>query len=495
MSLIDQLKSALNETSSAGERAILFSPVDPERMRKKLKIEERGKEDGLANFPPPEASNWSATELSIQGEIAEVQQTYLREHEEQQQAYLRRYHSIVESWELDRLADEEKSLLGGLKVDDIANDADLYAKAEDLKARSNELWSFRVKNSLTGRLPEKHKTAAESLIKLFTLFLIEVGVSFFLIRETGETTMIFILAVIYCAINCGIPFFLGPLFAPAFNPGLGRKFDSRRIFSCATILATGLIILFVNTGMGHYRAASMELAQRADGTTLSTSIEKIEALQQESLELGRLALERSMADGMLFPDLISLMLFMVGLLCSVLAGHEGMARADRFPGYTKLSQSFKEAYSNYEELLEDCADRIKSEREKASRKLKALKQALTTSLEKAPAIAEASAGTTRKLEQSLRVLSSRYQELIGEYRAANARARSEPLPAYFALPVELSSPSRQPPDFGMIPKERATQVIQRIEIALRDLHNEVDTEIAKLPRAEAVIGSYPLRIE
>jgi len=494
MSLIDQLKSALNETSSAGERAILFSPVDPERMRKKLKVEERGKEDGLANFPAQDASSLSATELSIHGEFTEIQQTYLREHEEQQQAYIKRFHAIVESWELDRIADEEKNLLGGLKVDDIANDADLYAKAEDLKAKSNELWSFRVRNSLTGRLPEKQKSAANSLSKLFTLFLIEVVASFFLVRETGDPIMIFLLAVAYCGINCGFPFFLGPSLAPAFDEGRDKAFDSRRIFSCAMLAACGLILLFINTGMGHYRAAAMELAQRAQSTATS-NFEQLADLQRESLAIGQVALERTLSQGLLFPDLISFMLFMVGVFCGVLAAYEGISRADRFPGYTKLSRSFTEAYESYEDLLGDCADRIKSEREKASQKLKALKRALTASLEKAPAIIEASRGTTRKLEQALMVLSSRHHQLIGEYRAANAKARSEPSPAYFSSAPELPIPSFEPPDFGAIPRDRAAQVIGRIERALVDLHKQVDREIEKLPRTEDVITSYPLRIE
>jgi hypothetical protein len=136
-----------------------------------------------------------------------------------------------------------------------------------------------------------------------------------------------------------------------------------------------------------------------------------------------------------FPsiDFMSLVLFFVGLGCSVIAFWKGYAVDDKHPGYGDMDRAYKAA----EDAFAQAKDRTFKEAEAAVRKLanevENLRNQIVAEQRNVSALKAKAQSCHTSLVNAMTAIQSELNLAIETYRAANRATRATTAPAYFSV--------------------------------------------------------------
>ena len=194
-------------------------------------------------------------------ELQRTQQLYVNTHDRQQATYLTRVSALANEWRLDAIENEEEERVNKVLARATEQANEILRPLENLRAAGRELIQYRKEHGLMGRLPEEVSTSKVVTV-LIIVMAVELIVSFFLIKESGDPQQQVVLALIFAALNSFVPAGLGKsAIILNYRWGLRRAFDIAKVFGWLILCLSVGIGIVINLMMAHYRALSMELAE------------------------------------------------------------------------------------------------------------------------------------------------------------------------------------------------------------------------------------------
>jgi len=463
-----------------------FPPIHHQTIADNLKIDEKGKNDGEHDLPKSDATQLSATELSIQTEIEKHQKNYIDTYLAHLEIAKSRYSEFTQLWDLNLITNQENKLVDEVIGKGKSIAGTLYETSSDLVNYAKELKKFREYHSLKHRQPIKKNQWNVYLILLLAFFL-ETAVTFFLTREGGNTTTTITIAVVYCLINCGIPFYFSKFVKWVnYNPS---EYQNFKIAGWVILAGLLFVIVFFNLGMGHYRSAAIDFTA-APATSIADIFQNI----QEQDNLINMAWANLLENPIGITGLLSWSLIIVGLFCAIISFYDGFTYKDVYPNYLELSEKFKDAFDSYEADIEETLDELNELREGGVREIDDLGALMTASFKDAPRVIAEITASREACKEAINNIENVFNLLCRQYQMENQKFRTSDTPSYFEKPLPFKLAIV--PEIGIEeknPDEKA--LIGRVKDFSEKLHAEYTQLITSIKTSENVLGdNQPLEI-
>lgn len=278
----------------------------------------------------------------------------------------------------------------------------LQGKRVEAEKRRTDLARFRTDNDLD-RSPH-YPEAGWKVFWWGLVAILFVGESFansiFLARgQSGGLLGAYAIAFGISLANL-IPPFLG--FGP-YSRNLSHVRRARKIRAgLATAIYIALVVI-LNLGVAHYREVSGELIGDA-------GVEVVRRMGEAPLNL---------------QDAESWLLFVIGIILSIIAFFDGWKLDDAYPGYGKLDRIMRKAREDYLDARNDVADELAEIRDESLDKARRI----SADVRKQPQERRRVALNCRRLcdafERHVEDVQEVGSTLINEYREANRRARPD----------------------------------------------------------------------
>jgi len=261
-----------------------------------------------------------------------------------------------------------------------------------------------------------------SLLILFVA--IETGVNAFFYEGSSGLLGGAIVALSVAVVNMGIAAGLGGLCRYSNLPDTTSKIIGYG--SLTTFLITGVVL---NLIFATFRVQYQLVQQKAvnDGLDEPTTVMMVDAFRSAVVD----------AFGVFqfnFPsiDFMSLVLFFVGLGCSVIAFWKGYTADDKHPGYGEMDRAHKDA----EAAFSSAKDRTFREAETAVRgladEIENLRNQIVAERLNVSALRAKAQSSQTSLHGAMTAIQSELNLVIETYRAANRATRATTAPAYFS---------------------------------------------------------------
>jgi hypothetical protein len=489
------LSSTISEFLAQGRNmstlsADIFPSPNLDLVRRACKPEKNGASDGEAEFPSTDSVILSATELSLQSEMQQFQQSYVSDHEKMQGVYLTRVSTLAHEWNLEAIDNEEEEIVTSVIARAKENAGFVLRPLETLRAAGKELLLFRNRHSLMHRLPVQ-SSPSRVLSLLLLAFAIELIFSFTLTREVGDPQQILMLALAFSFLNCIVPFLVSRYcIAINYRPGISFETDLRKWLAWFLTLSLLTLGVVLNLLMAHYRAIVNEIAVGA-----AANPGDLEGLVARAASVSTESLDRLMDQVFRFGDTWSFLLFLIGFACFLIAFIDGFTAQDRYPKYSALEKRFNQALDEYQGTVSEIIDELKEEQEEAVSKIENFKRGIKDSYSRVPETVSRSRALHSNCENALRTLDSRLMQLVQEYRSANQKARGTEPPSYFNELVKLERKELSVPGFPNLDAKVKEKLEDRLAEFVETLHGQFKTLIEDIKPADTVLEEYPLQVK
>lgn len=418
----------------------MFETVDLAKLREELRPGDLGIEAGQQDLPPLEADN-DPHEHSI----AETMDGFLaRAHSSVSDHLEQAYKHFVEIHDTDWSSDinrAEREAIARFNEVEGTRRADLHHQRVEVDKRVKDLTKFRAENRLS-RSPDYPDSGSRvfwfGLVAI--LFVFEsVANSAFLAKGNelglvGAYTVAFGISIA----NLVPPFFF---FGPFSRNFVHRKaWRCALAFACAAVYATYAFIL--NLGVAHYREVSGQLMGDAGVAVISRITEAPFNLQ----------------------DAQSWLLFLIGIVFSLIAFADGWKLDDAYPGYGKLDRLERKARDDHGAAQDETSEALKTIREKAIDEIKRIAHDAERKPRERLRIVKDGERLIEEFDGYFDRLQKDGAALIDEYREANRKARSDGgVPRCYSVPWRLSRPKVDNPLSGARADTLTEQRIREIE--------------------------------
>lgn len=310
-------------------------------------------------------------------------------------------------------------------------------KAEELKE------NFIEDNDLSKR-PPKIVPDGEKKVKyavIFFIFALEtIGNGTFFANENGIVGG-FTLALVPAILNAVLGFVLGTRFRQTYHI---KRYNRRNGWGIVSCLFLGIFVL--NLGITHYRDA-MEQVSHAQ-TKVEKTIGKDEQKYKEIIELGvgKISLQSFLSAPFDLSGIQSWLLFLLGILCSLITAHEAFGLDDPYPGYGDVIRHYEKAQEFYEEKREEVTEKLNDVCERAKTTLNETYQRLSAN-KSAQEVFEIINRTQEYEKDFLRYadeIESIGNQLLQIYRRAYQSVAGEKIPHHFKILWEMPRKNMRP---------------------------------------------------
>lgn len=417
-----------------------FIQVDPAMMAERLKLRERGEQQGNANLPPAD----TATPDNVESEaISGIVEHYARAQIDTANSirtYDRRLGELALLSQLSSIRTHAKRGVSDFKAE-VANRLNKLSNSRDGVVNSYaELREFRSENHL--RRPAHTVPPAVATIGTIALaWLFETLMNSLLLRLNDDMGYLggVVAAATVGAINVLAAAFVGRNLWPQTNlPG------ARRIAAWTGIVLWVVALIAWNLLAAHFRDAK---------------------------SLGLPAPERQ-AIHLMFSGLDSIYswgLLAAGIIFAITAAMAGYKMDDPYPGYGEVARRHNMRCEDYAEEVRLASEELLDIRDEAIDGATSVRQELERQLAEHGQILTAREAFARRFEEFGIQLEQVGNTLLQIYRAANRAARSAPEPAHFGATWRLPrTPLPPPPSAGL-----KSQDIEAAEASLEQAVSEV----------------------
>ncbi|MDA7967651.1 MAG: hypothetical protein MPK31_01755 [Gammaproteobacteria bacterium] len=466
-----------------------FASLDTAEEEKRLKNE--GKQRGARNMPAAD-ENLDAEERGIITSVANTVRQTRQAVQEHFSGFSDRLGEILSSTEKpDALINQIQTVQDALKtklsdaLDKCKSDLDLPQKSLDMAKKSYD--AFRRENGLD-RNPKYDTT--KKIIFLFTLLVVaEAFVSSNLlwgflgvIPAFFQTSLITLLNVVFFAWMFGMLFRWKQLFP---------KYSRLKSWACGALgSALGLIVLlgvlFLNLGVGHYRDAVVD-AEANLGAYLgpSDNFAGVDVADLDFFDFAQKAMANMKSSLFGIDSILSGLLFLVGVVCFVVAAWKWYSAFDPYPGYSALHKDLEKQHGRCKHLVEKMREKISSQKQNADNKISDTR----TKLMNARTLRNQLVGRANAVRQGydawVVVLEQKQNQLLQIYRGANRHARNDRAPEHFNReePVDpqlANAPEFSPPDLPELEVKKVLEVVESSLNANQENYEKVRVALANM---------------
>ena len=403
-----------------------FIVIDREAAVRGLKLEERAKSNGSANYPHADAENFDDVEAEIIAEMAEHTNRAQMDALASYRVYGERLSELSLLRELSTITGASEQALGDFHATIIDRRGRLSLAKDEINESYGELARFK---ELHGLERPAHRAIgpvyAWSIVGIFWLVEAAFNTGFLRVNDDYGLLGGFIAACVVAAINI----LTSALVGRAFWPKLKHK-DLKQKLTGLGVTAIWVVFLITwNLVAGHYRDA------KAAGIP-----------SPETAALGLFAHRL-----LLFDSLYSYGLLAAGLIFAAVSATVAFSEDDPYPGYGPIYRRHEERCEGYADAIKEALDELKEIRDQATSSAAAIRAQLGAQFRERGQILTARETHRIRYREHQEYLEEIGNFLLGSYRAENVRSRGDGLtPKHFnkrwqlrrtELPVDEAEPS------------------------------------------------------
>lgn len=428
-----------------------FIQIDKNATSDRLKLAERGAQQGAVGQPPADLQALDPVESEI---IAHVLEAYSRTQTDAANG-IRTYDG--------RLA--ELGLLGSVNsitasartaVSDfrksVANALNRFSNSRDaIRDSYQELRDFRSDHGLRRPAHRSISGIAGGGAILLT-WLGETALNASLLRQNDELGYLggVVAAATIGILNVGLAAVVGRQIWPLTQ----HRSTGQKVGGWAGIVIWLAVVVFWNLGAAHYRDAKVS----------GVASPEVEALAM-------------MGGGL--DSIYSWALLVAGILFAMLAALSGFRMDDPYPGYGRVFRRHDERCETYAHDVEDATLDLQEIRDDAVGDAAAMRDELLSQNAERGQILAARAAFARRFVEHSNQLEVIANALLQDYRTANLAARSTPPPAHFSTAWQLTRLPLPPTPEITVREEDIREAEQALDRAVQDVSAAFDEAITQ----------------
>ena len=420
----------------------VFPPVDFDSIRRQLRLEARGLENGRAGYPESSAADFDRVEREVVATVEAVRRQGLKEAVEVDRVHRERiadgdnigpgFQQIANKTETDfrREVNARRSLLKDARDDLNGSEAGLtqFKQDNDLNREAYETWGLGKWAALCSVI-----ILAESALN--GVFFADANIA----GLAGGT----ITALVISIVNVGAASIAGHACRQKNHVKLLRRFTGW----LSLIVGIGLAA-FINFLVGHFRDLTATVAWD---------------------EAAGAAFGRVVAGHVQMQSLDAWLLTGLGLLIAVIAGWKAYGALDPYPDYSRVSDNFGKKRREWQDLREETFDALTETHDKATADLKDEWDKLRNRFDVAGSARDGLLALAVRRRDFLRECDRAVDDLLAVYRDANRKARATPEPAYFQRAFGFPA-EEEPVDPTPLNPEAVQQATVLVDEAVERIH-------------------------
>jgi hypothetical protein len=434
-----------------------FVQLDRAEAVKELRLKERGAEQGAHNLPPSDTQTFDNIETEIVARVSEHHSRAQIDAANQLRTYDERLAQLVLLAELASIRSQARMAVSDFEAE-VANWDNRLATSRDAIAESYaELREFRQANRLVRpAYPVPPEIVTWGTILMAWLF--ESAINTFLLRQNDAMGLVggFLAAATIALLNVGVSAFVGRQVWPRTNY---PRLVPRTLAQIGTALWLALLLVW-NLLAAHFRDAKSFGMDNPESQSLTLLV----------------------AQPLGLDSIYSWGLFAAGIVGAVLAAIAAYRMDDPFPGYGLISRRHTGRCNEYAEEIKEASEELRDIREDAKEEAEKVRAELGTQLRERDRVLAARQTFCRRYEEDSTLIEQTGNYLLEVYRAANRKARSEPVPGHFAQAWKMDrrplpdtyAPTALQPELQTAERaleEAVMQIADRFDVAIRSFES------------------------
>lgn len=426
-----------------------FIQIDTAATSERLRLRERGAEQGALDQPPSDMRTLDAVEAEI---VAHVHEHYARAQSDAANSirtYDGRMAELALLQSVSQIGVSSRTAVSDFKTV-VANALNRLANSRDAIADSYvELRDFRAEHDI--RRPAHRATSGVAGMGYILLaWALESGLNAVLLRQNDAMGLLggVIAAAAIGALNVGLSAVVGRLVWPRTHH---RASLQKALGWGGITLWLGFIALW-NWGAAHYR----------DAKVAGAAMPEVEAL--------------GMLGGGL-DSIYSWALFIAGLAFAVMAALSAYRMDDPYPGYGRVARRHDERCDVYADDVEAATEELKRVRDEAIDEAVGVRTELDRQQAERGQILAARSAFLRRFEEYSAQLEVIANALLQDYRTSNRAARTTPAPETFASRWPLPKTTLPPPPEVVVSEKDVNAAEAALESATIEISAAFDKAI------------------
>lgn len=386
-----------------------FPQLDALVIKQRLKLEERGQGRGEKNLPFTDTKIFDDVEQGIVTLIENEQQLSLDKLLGHIHTYIDRIAALGFEQKMFEFTNTAKTALSDFKSRVHQGHDELFQLRRDVMHIETELVAFCQQHQLMERMAHYPDSSLWHWSIIMLILLIESILNGSFLARGHELGLIggITQALVIAMLNVGIGLMAGRLCLPQINHYIGW----RKFLGATTGLLLVMLAFIFNLGVAHYRNA---LA----GTEPDQAI--------------YIAWINFLHNPLKINDILSWLLFLLGIAFFVIALIDGFKMDDPYPGYGHLARKRQILNDDYAATKSALLEELETIRNEVINKLNQIATTIQHRKSEYIAILSARRKLVASFEQHLRHLQQCGNELLAIYREANRYKRTTPMPIHFA---------------------------------------------------------------
>jgi hypothetical protein len=394
-----------------------FIQIDKAATADRMKLRDRGAEQGRIEQPPSDQTALDPVEAEI---VAHVLEMYARAQTDAGNS-VRTYDGRIAELSLlssvSSIGASARRASGDFKAS-VGNTLNRLSGSRDaIQDSYAELRDFRAEHGIR-RPAHKALSGAAAWGAILASWAAETGLNALLLRQNDSMGYLggVVAAGVIGALNVGLAAIVGRHIWPmTVHSRAGKK-----VLGWALTAAWMAVVLIWNLGAAHYRDA------------------KVSGV--DSPEVQALAM---MSGGL--DSIYSWGLLIAGMVFAGTAALSAFRMDDPYPGYGRVARRHEERCQIYAEDVADATDEIRSIRDEAVEDAVSVREGLESQHAERGQILSARANFVRRFSEFSDQLEVIANGLLQDYRTANRTARTTEAPATFSSPWPLQRSVLPPP--------------------------------------------------
>lgn len=433
--------------------ADLFPSLNVDKIARDIELEEKGVSRGEEDQPASSKKGMDEVELAIIERVQDEKRSAHQLFEDQLQLYAGRVGDLNFEEQFGLLQQANASSLSDFKGEIAIGLDTLHAKRTDLREATKELETFRKRNQLerVARLQEGSWHWLKVSLIAF-LFIVETYLNGVFLAKGSEQGFVggVTEAVAFSSLNIGAALLCAIFCARQVT----HRHFLRKLVGVVSIGAYVCFALALNLLLAHYREISGTFVDGAGSAAISK-------LWQNPFGL---------------TEVQSWMLFMIGLLFSIIAFIDGWYFLDPYPGYAGVEKRRRHRRDDYTDTKTDLIDRLKEVRDDHNEKVGDILRDLGSRRKEHSAILAGRSRLLSVFNEHQEQLERACNQLLSTYRESNSRARTTSAPKHFSQPYKLQKIKAIVHTHGEVKDTELAASIAKVQQMLNDQMVQIGRE-------------------
>jgi hypothetical protein len=392
-----------------------FKQFDPEQLERTLEIEEKGRSNGGANHPASSSVEPDEVEKTIIEQIEGARDEAYQVLEDRLHDYATRIRNFDFDGHFSHVRMTNNSSVDDFRANVASGRDELYSLRNLLRQADIELADFRERNGLEKRVAQM-KTVGFTILKwmiIVVLLFLETALNGVFLAEGSTQGLVGGYTVAFA-------FAFGNVVLTVLNgwfliPRVVHKSAAQRALGYVGIIVWIGVATIVNFVLAHYREVS----------------------QLGVDDVGRAVMDHIRTSTFDFTSISSWILFFSGLIFSLIALVDTLLMRDIYPGYGGTFQRYLDREDDYIGRKIELIGDLKKTRDEHNTTVENIIRALSNRRKDSAAAIDARSRMIKLYSEHQIHLEIVARRLLGTYREANRKARTEPVPLRFSKQFKL----------------------------------------------------------